>query len=339
MPIRVSGIEESVLLELIRNLDLRLQSHADELDFRNAGAYVERAQAKFAAGYPLVPVIDDLWLASRCLHERVELHLLKHAVEKLRVRRIEPIELAVLGGQTSVMLAAAEAYAFPLMPVLARTASQVTRNEAAHCSSFFSTERIQGLRDLVGMAAAAYSAALGATVRGADDEAELALNMVRDAARALGVTGAAGEPPPLVRYLRLCRALRLILRSETEPLAGLLRDVVAAHEETLANAAAGDPATWSQPKRAAAWFDTSTGALLALAVLKAVPVDGEALADGALPYRELYEEMRRVDRSEQEAEASAEARAKYEKAVVEMEKAGMVTRSGPAPAGGADEEG
>ena len=338
MPTRVSGIEEANLLELVRGLDTRLQAHADELDFRNAGPYIERAQAKYAAGYPLVHVIDDLWLASRCLHERVELHLLKHAVEKLRVRRIEPLELAVLGGQTSVMLRAAEDYTFPLMPVLARTAGQEQRNEAAHCSSFFSTERISGLRDLVGMAAAVYSFALGALVRGTDDEASLALDLVRDAAKALGVSGGDDDPPPLVRYLRLNRALRLLIRGDGEALGPLLNALVLGHEETLAGAAAADPEAWARPKRAAAYLDTSAAALTGLSVLKAVPLDPASFGDSAAPYRELYEELGKVDRSEAEEDVRAQAREELDKAVDQMEEAGLVTRAHlPAPAEAEDD--
>lgn len=325
MALRVHGIGEGALLELVRQLDTRLQVHADELDIRNAGPYVERAQAKFAAGFPAVEYIDDLWLASRCLHGHAELHFLKHAVEKVRTRRIEPLELAVLGGQTSVMLDIADQFGFPIMPVLAHTAPRETMNEAAHVSSFFSIERLEGLRDLVGLAAAIYSAAFASLIRGLFDEAELALDLLRDAARAAGATGAPDEPPALVRYLRLNRALRLLVRGDADALPPLLDDLVTAHLDTLATAAEADPKAWAQPTRAASFLDTSTASILALAILKGVRLDPSLLGPAAAAYAELYGTMLEVDRTEAEEARAAEAREKLEKAVTRLQEAGIVS--------------
>jgi hypothetical protein len=327
MALRVSDVAEPVLLDLVRSLDERLQVYADEIDIRNTGPYVERAQVRFALGFPLNDVLDDFWMASRCLDGRADLHLLKHPLEKLRTRRIEPVELALLGGQTSIMLAVSEDFAFPIMPVLAHTASQEIRNEAAHCSSFFSIERLEGLRDLIGLAAAVWSAGLGAVIRGADDEANLALDVLRDAARAVGATGGPDEPPALVRYLRLARALRLLVERQGDDLPRLVADVVAGHQDTLAQAAAADPARWAKPAHAPSWLDTSTAAIIALSVLKAVPFDAAALPEQAAAYRELYEAMGAVDRSEEEAIQKAAAQLKFERAVHALEDTGLIERS------------
>ena len=331
MALRVQGVEEAALLDLIRTLDERLQVYADEIDIRNYGLYVDRAQARFAVGFPLMTIIDDFWLASRCLEGRAELHHLKHPVEKLRTRRIEPVELGLLGGQTTIMLSMAEHFAFPILPVLAHTAPQEVRNEAAHCSVFFSTERIEGLRDLVGLAAAVWSAGLGAIIRGADDEAKLALDVVDTAAEAVGVHGGPDEPAPLVRYLRLNRGLRLLVDRNGAPLPKLVGEIVAGHLATLERVRETEPDKWARPPRAASYFDTSTAALLALAVLKAVPVEAAEIPAHAAPYRELFEAMGEVDRTEEEEARRAAGQLKYEKALGLLEEAGVVERGSPGP--------
>jgi len=327
MALRVSDVAEPVLLDLVRSLDERLLTYADEIDIRNVGPFVERAQVRFALGFPPNEVIDDLWMASRCIDGRAELYFLKHPIERLRTRRIEPLELGLLGGQTSVMLKIAEDFGFPIMPVLAHTAPQEVRNEAAHCSTFFSIERLEGLRDLVGLAAAVYSASLAAIVRGVDDEANLALDVLRDAARAYGATGGPDEPAALVRYLRLNRALRLLVERQGDELPRLVGEIVAGHHETLAQAAAADPARWAKPAHAPSWLDTSTASILGLAVLKAVPFDAAALPPEAAAYRELYDAMGAVDRSEEEAEQRAAAQLEFERAVHALEDTGLIERS------------
>ncbi len=308
MVMRVEGVEAAALETVLARLETFLAEYADETDFRYAGAYIERSYARFALGQPLVDVIDDLWLASRCLRGRAELHLYRHPLERLRTRRIEPIEIGIIGGQADVMLEIATGYAFPLVKLLAHTATQEERNEGAHCSSFFSTERVQSLRDLVGLGAAVYSASLGAVIQGDYDEAELGLNLFRDAARAVGVEGGAADPPALLRYVRLNRALRQILAEDREGLVETLDELTVAYARSLAPAQADGQDEWARPERAAAYFDTSTVALMGTALLKGLSLNDETMTEAGRAAMPFYWEMKGIDRSEFMA-AEAEARA------------------------------
>jgi len=214
------------------------------------------------------------------------------------------------------------------------------RNEAAHYSSFFTVERLSGPRDLVGMGAAIYSAAVGAVMRGLDDEAELAIGLFRDAARGAGVTETPDMPAALLRYIRLNRAVACLVRKDADAFVAVLGDLVAAHNAALAAAAAANPERWAAPSEAAAYFDTSSGALIGIAVLKGLLPETNPFAGGEFaPYGELLEAMRTVDRSEADEEAAARAREEMERSIQELEAMGVAHRQtvavAPAPSGAA----
>ena len=259
-PPRVAGLDVEQAERLIAELDGEVDRYVGAYDHRHAPAYVSRAHLRFAAGYAAPAVLDDFWMASRCLAGEPALHLSRHAPEQLLTRRITPVEVGILGGQLDLARRLAAGYGLPTLAIRAGLASEELLEEGRLLSPGLLGEPIKHPQHLLGLAAAAYAGALGSAIRGFEDEVALAIHLVGEV-RFMGTLNA-GEREVMVRYAGLCEVLLELVRSGERDLGGMLADQIERYTSRLA-ASLGEG--YTSPKQPVRYIDTSSLTLLGLA--------------------------------------------------------------------------
>ncbi len=257
---RFAGMKAQALSDLLAELDNEVERYVGELDYRHAAAYAARAHIRFAAGYPAPEILDDCWMASRCLITNPELHLHRTPHERLLSRRITPIELALLGGDPELAKRMAGAYGLPVVAGRAGVADAELTRELRILSPALIGQPLRSAQDLLGLAAAVYAGALSAVTRGFADEALMAIELLAKAQYNGELSD--GQKAVMVRYGGLCEALLELIRPGERDLGGILADQIDRHTSRTM-AALGDQG----PKAQTRLLDTGSLALLALATL------------------------------------------------------------------------
>lgn len=291
----------------IENNERELKKYADEASLFNLNPLLKRAGIAFLAGLPLQECFEAWHQAAVVLQENALLHLHRTAVRRFRTRHIEPLEIALISGNPTLVQQAGATFSMSLHAVMAGMADEEMQAELNTLTNFFRKGGLGGRThddgDLAGMGALVFVAALGAMMQGYDDEARAALDLFIKEARRCGVETRASVPDALARYIRLNSILRAWVSPEPEEAMPWLKrlieiDVERRQAMTLTEDNLGD------------WLNRSLLALFGLAVLRgqALP-EGDIADEGLL---RLYEYMSGRDQEEE-----AEARQKKAKARAE----------------------
>jgi hypothetical protein len=264
---RVATAPVAALRASIEACTAAVSERLDPLDYRSWSVYLERAGAAFAVGEPISAVVEDLYLAARCLHGNEAIHLGKHEPRQFLTRRVHPVELALASGHPVLMAELTAAYGLSIPLVMSRSDAELD-DEIAVLTSHFMRQRCTDHRALLGLGGVVFAGSLAALARGFDDEAALGLETYGDARRAL-----AGVTPPdallgkLRRYDALNLALVDIVNRQAAPLGERIAKLVSAHERELSSAEGG------ASKTKQGWLDTSAVALVAAATWRELAVE------------------------------------------------------------------
>ena len=269
---RIKGIDCDAVDALLSECSEYFLKHCDEVDYRNLDWYLNRMQLRFAAGDDIFEVVDDAFLAARCLHDKSSMHLELKPPEMFMTRRIIPVELGILSGMPMLTLEFAATYGLPLMMVIGHTAPEDIMTEANLMTSYFRRDFCVDYYELTGLSAVIYAGVIAAIGRGFDDEAAIGLNIyarARDSVR--------GEPPKallpkLKRYDALNTALACLCSGNFDAIGEVLAPAADAFLEDQMKRA-GDaflkPSKMPPPK----YFDTSILTVIALAALRQTIID------------------------------------------------------------------
>ena len=264
---RIAGINtEAVDARLAEVTDFFLK-HCDEADYRNLDWYLWRMQLKYAVGDDIVEVVDDAFLAAKCLHDKHAMHLELKPPEMFMTRRITPVELGIISGMPMLTLEFSAVYGLPLMMVLGQTAPEDILNEANIMTSFFRRGFCADFREFTGLSAVIYAGVIAAIGRGFDDEATLGLNTYAKARDSLRGMPPAALLPKIKRYDALNTALACLCAGNFE----LIGEILAPEAEAFAEEQARrSGATWLNPDKMPPpkYFDLSILTILALAALR-----------------------------------------------------------------------
>ncbi|MBQ9241681.1 MAG: hypothetical protein IJ165_00385 [Proteobacteria bacterium] len=269
---RIRGIDCNAVDARLAECSEYFLKHCDETDYRNLDWYLWRMQLRFAAGDDIFEVVDDAFLAARCLHDKSAMHLELKPPEMFMTRRIIPVELGILSGMPMLTLEFAATYGLPLMMVIGHTAPEDIMNEANLMTSYFRRDFCVDYYELTGLSAVIYAGVIAAIGRGFDDEAAIGLNIyarARDSVR--------GEPPKallpkLKRYDALNTALACLCSGNFDAIGEVLAPAADAFLEDQVKRS-GDaflaPGKMPPPK----YFDTSILTVIALAALRETVID------------------------------------------------------------------
>ena len=264
---RVAGINpEAVDARLAEVTDFFLK-HCDEADYRNLDWYLWRMQLKYAVGDDIVEVVDDAFLAAKCLHDKHAMHLELKPPEMFMTRRITPVELGIISGMPMLTLEFSAVYGLPLMMVLGQTAPEDILNEANIMTSFFRRGFCADFREFTGLSAVIYAGVIAAIGRGFDDEATLGLNTYAKARDSLRGMPPAALLPKIKRYDALNTALACLCAGQFELIGEILAPEAEAFAEDQARRSGNawfNPDKMPPPK----YFDLSILTVLALAALR-----------------------------------------------------------------------
>ncbi|MBQ4360315.1 MAG: hypothetical protein II767_08670, partial [Proteobacteria bacterium] len=269
---RIKGIDCDAVDALLGECSEYFLKHCDEVDYRNLDWYLGRMQLRFAAGDDIFEVVDDAFLAARCLHDKSSMHLELKPPEMFMTRRIVPVELGILSGMPMLTLEFAATYGLPLMMVIGHTAPEDIMNEANLMTSFFRRDFCVDYYELTGLSAVIYAGVIAAIGRGFDDEAAIGLNIyarARDSVR--------GEPPKallpkLKRYDALNTALACLCSGNFDAIGEVLAPAADAFLEDQMKRNGESflkPGKMPPPK----YFDTSILTVIALAALRETIID------------------------------------------------------------------
>ena len=246
--------------------------HVDEADYRNLDWYLWRMQLHYAAGDDIFQIVDDAFLAARCLHDRHEMHLDLKPPEMFMSRRITPVELGILSGMPMLTMEFSATYGLPLMMVMGNTAPEDIMSEANLMTSYFRRGFCADFVELTGLAAVIYAGVIAAIGRGFDDEATVGINTYSKARDSLR-----GNPPKAIlsklqRYDALITALACLCAGQYEPIGGIL---ATAAEEFEADQRKKLGENWLSPSKMPPprYFDMSIVTILALAALREVVIE------------------------------------------------------------------
>ncbi|MBR4985981.1 MAG: hypothetical protein IKY83_09610 [Proteobacteria bacterium] len=269
---RIPGVDCAAIDDRLAECAEYFLKHCDETDYRNLDWYLWRMQLRYAAGDDIFEVVDDAFLAARCLHDKSAMHLELKPPEMFMTRRITPVELGILSGMPMLTLEFAATYGLPLMMVIGHTAPEEIMNEANIMTSYFRRDFCVDYYELAGLSAVIYAGVIAAIGRGFDDEAAIALNIyarARDSVR--------GEPPAallpkLKRYDALNTALACLCSGNFEAIGEVLAPAADAFLQDQIKRS-GDsfltPGKMPPPK----YFDTSILTVIALAALRQTIID------------------------------------------------------------------
>ena len=269
---RISNIAlESVDKRLLECRDY-FTKHVDEADYRNLDWYLWRMQLHYAAGDDIFQIVDDAFLAARCLHDRHEMHLDLKPPEMFMSRRITPVELGILSGMPMLTMEFSATYGLPLMMVMGNTAPEDIMSEANLMTSYFRRGFCADFIELTGLAAVIYAGVIAAIGRGFDDEATVGINTYSKARDSLR-----GNPPKAVlnklqRYDALITALACLCAGQYDPIGEILAN---AAEDFVADQAKRSGESWLNPEKMPPprYFDMSIVTILALAALRQVIIE------------------------------------------------------------------
>lgn len=257
---RLEGVDPDRLAWMLTALDQRIDTTPEETDYRLQRDFQARAQLRFAAGFEADDIAHDLLWSARCLRFKEDLHFLKVPVQRFRSRRIDPVELAAASGDPLLAHQIAERYAMPLPTIVAGMADPAVMSEARTVTRCFDGPAQDEL-DLAGLGAICWSGALGAAVRGFEDEAAMASRTLAKArADAPDGLGETPEPDgPLDRYITLFGLLKALYTGDG---AGLTAGAGALCASQLARVKEGmTPGEWEAPGQAPRYLDLAALAL------------------------------------------------------------------------------
>ena len=264
---RISGIDVETVDRRLCECGEFFQKHCDETDYRNLDWYLWRMQLRYAAGDDIFEVVDDAFMAARCLHDKHTMHLELKPPEMFMTRRIVPVELGIVSGMPMLMIEFAATYGMPLMMCIGKTAPENIMEEANLMTSFFRRGFCADYVELTGLAAVIYAGVLAAIGRGFEDEASLGLNTYATARDSLRGMPPKALLPKLKRYDALNTSIACILSGQFESIGEILAPAAEAFAQEQAKKF-GDH--WSNPSKMPPpkYFDLSILTVIALAALR-----------------------------------------------------------------------
>ena len=264
---RVAGVDLAAIDARLKECAEFFTKHCDEADYRNLDWYQWRMQLRFAAGDDVYEVVDDAFMAARCLHERHAMHLELKPPEMFMTRRIMPVELGIISGMPMLTLEFSATYGLPLMMVLGGTAPEDLMSEANLMTSYFRRGFCADFAELTGLSAVIYAGVIAAIGRGFDDEATLGINTYAKARDSLRGMPPASLLPKIKRYDALITALACLCAGNIEMIGDVLAPEAEAFEAEQRRR--GGEAYLSPSKMPVAkYFDTAILTILALIVLR-----------------------------------------------------------------------
>lgn len=243
------------------------KKHVDEADYRNLDWYLWQMQLRFAAGDDIFEIVDDAFLAARCLHDRHAMHLELKPPELFMTRRIVPVELGIISGMPMLTLEFSATYGLPLMMVLGQTAPEDIMSEANLMTSYFRRGFCADYVELTGLSAVIYAGVIAAIGRGFDDEATLGLNTYAKARDSLRGAPPQALLPKIKRYDALNTALACLCAGNFDLIGEILAPEAEDFQKLQAQRAGSEflsPSKMPPPK----YFDLSILTILALAALR-----------------------------------------------------------------------
>ena len=264
---RVAGVDLAAIDARLKECAEFFTKHCDEADYRNLDWYQWRMQLRFAAGDDVYEVVDDAFMAARCLHERHAMHLELKPPEMFMTRRIMPVELGIISGMPMLTLEFSATYGLPLMMVLGGTAPEDLMSEANLMTSYFRRGFCADFAELTGLSAVIYAGVIAAIGRGFDDEATLGINTYAKARDSLRGMPPASLLPKIKRYDALITALACLCAGNIEMIGDVLApeaEAFEADQRRRGGEAYLSPSKMPVPK----YFDTAILTILALIVLR-----------------------------------------------------------------------
>lgn len=264
---RIAGVDLASIDARLEECEAFFLKHVDETDYRNLDWYLQRAQLRFAAGDDIYEVIDDAFLAARCLHDRHAMHLELKPPEMFMTRRITPVELGIVSGMPMLTLEFSATYGLPLMMIMSQTAPEEIQNEANLMTSYFRRGFCADYYELASLSAVIYAGVIAALGRGFDDEAILGLSTYAKARDSLRGMPPASLLPKIKRYDALNTALACICNGSFELIPGVLAPLA---EEFLEDQHKRLGAAFLAPDKMPApkYFDLSILTIMALTALR-----------------------------------------------------------------------
>lgn len=264
---RVAGVDLAAIDARLKECAEFFTKHCDEADYRNLDWYQWRMQLRFAAGDDVYEVVDDAFMAARCLHERHAMHLELKPPEMFMTRRIMPVELGIISGMPMLTLEFSATYGLPLMMVLGGTAPEDLMSEANLMTSYFRRGFCADFAELTGLSAVIYAGVIAAIGRGFDDEATLGINTYAKARDSLRGMPPASLLSKIKRYDALITALACLCAGNIEMIGDVLApeaEAFEADQRRRGGEAYLSPSKMPVPK----YFDTAILTILALIVLR-----------------------------------------------------------------------
>ena len=264
---RVAGVDLAAIDARLKECAEFFTKHCDEADYRNLDWYQWRMQLRFAAGDDVYEVVDDAFMAARCLHERHAMHLELKPPEMFMTRRIMPVELGIISGMPMLTLEFSATYGLPLMMVLGGMAPEDLMSEANLMTSYFRRGFCADFAELTGLSAVIYAGVIAAIGRGFDDEATLGINTYAKARDSLRGMPPASLLPKIKRYDALITALACLCAGNIEMIGDVLApeaEAFEADQRRRGGEAYLSPSKMPVPK----YFDTAILTILALIVLR-----------------------------------------------------------------------
>ncbi|MCL2325160.1 MAG: hypothetical protein FWC40_01450 [Proteobacteria bacterium] len=269
--VRIPGMDVAAVDARLQDCADFFLKHVDETDYRNLDWYLQRSQLRFSVGDDIYDVIDDMFMAARCLHERHAMHLELKPPEMFLTRRILPVELGIISGMPMLMLEFSATYGLPLMMVMGQTAPEDIMGEANLMTSYFRRGFCADFYELAGLAAVIYAGVLAAIGRGFEDEATIGLSTYAKARDSLRGAPPASILPKIKRYDALNTALACLCNGSFHLIGEMLSSVA---EDFLADQMGRAGSGYCSPDKMPVpkYYDASILSVLALAALR-----GEAL--------------------------------------------------------------
>jgi len=283
---RLLGIDRDTGAKVLAEMDEELTRFTGSVAYQYWAAYANRAHLRFALGAPASTVLDDFWMAARAMAPDPELHLGRHAPEQFLTRRIMPAEFGILGGDVMLAKRMAISFGFPLPTCRAGLADYHIQTEARVISSALLGEGIRDPQALVGLAAACYSAALSAAIRGYADEVMLALQILADADYAGELS--AGHRAAMIRYTGLCEAILELVQPGRRDLGGILADQIERYTTQL-EARLGEQ--YSHPTGPQRYLDTAVLSIMGIAALAGYEIESFPPDPEITPHASAYAEF------------------------------------------------
>ncbi len=237
---RFTDVDIPVLDATIIQLSRALTTYPEVSDPRNYEVFHARAEARYARGLPIREVVNDLRCSAICLQTTARVRLYKLEPHRLKTRRLDPMHLALLHPNPEIVETMGSDCGVPLMTYYAGTGSPDLEAEIELFSPYFRSRQLGGPKDVPGLAAMTYAAALGYLMIGDESATGAVLRVLGEAVETLD------EPPSDAgrRYLMQCAALADLLgrraKEFSEHLIGLLPHTQSV--EAKARSAAGERA-------------------------------------------------------------------------------------------------